>query len=1561
MSSSNYQYHWKKESVINLLCITILMILKQGYGQIDLSVSSVDWGQEQIYFNEEITFSIIIENNGLSVLDSDAQILLLFHRNEHTDTVALLCQDRIEPGSNTQIGNQWTALPEYDQITVVIDPKNEIIESNEQNNSHTTNFTVLHIDYNIVSIEKFPQVQINYRPQQLRLWVINRGNMSCVENSLVEFFVNDSSIGTQRMGPCDSGDSVSVTFDWVARPGKHEFRASCDIENELLESDETNNTFIENYTSFKTDLTFGRIIAVPLNPNDGEMVTFYAEIINDGQGGDTTNYSVAMLINGEADTNRIINDINLGQRKIPFHNADFENGNTVNWGRSGYNCNIDVVDKGIGTIYGPFDSNKYLKMAEARFAHNSSFLTSWLFDITDTIICFDAAGFCSKEVRLNIIGSDDYKRVFPNRSYWQSFVWDVRDYIGETAQIQLEISPCGLGRLSQIKFDNLRAEFDSTKRFVTDVTSWRWRALGGVHRVFALLDINNEVDETNEHNQVSDTILLSVAQPDYTIERLDIDTSNIALGRAIPITLVVSNIGMGISSQYAALALIVNETDTLYQSFSRLDSQSQRNFTFQWYAKPGTFRFSAIADVNNSVAESDEDNNRIEATHTVSLPYPDFSIHSLVVPPDWVNGNYQQLSFTLQNNSTIESIAPELKVYFNDSLIVHNFSVNAQPGESRTYSFTSPSAANPYTIRLVCDEDNEIIESDESNNSISKTIIPSLPDLRFDRITWIPENPRPGDEITLYLPIVNVDRGGSNKDYSVLLQGSNLQSEDTLISSSVGPGLRSAPFINAGFEDNSTTNWNISEVNTIVSLKKRPGAPFDSVYASLNQEISSYQSSSMLSNQFLITDSIVCIDVFVEDSAATNIYLHIQDMNPSMKIRNLRENEWSTCVFSTANYIGDSASIGIYSRYKKEVRFDNLRMERYINSQHVCAVYSYSWVAASGQQVFTATVDAEHAVHESNEANNTAELIIPEFTINTPSKDTLLYAETSFTINWESTNAIRNVAIDYSIDSGASWTELVHNTSNDGFYEWRVPKVESDKCLLKIKDIYFPHLSFDIIDSVFTITIPIEIPHIISQPVSQFYTVGDQCTLSVNARGENLHYQWLRDGIAIENADSNFYLTPALTKSDDNAYFQCRIENIAGSVLSTKAVIQFREKTGNIVVSGLSDSTRVYLGATNSWIGNYLFSGNDTIKDIQAGLNYMAIESDLLQSELIPVNVIEDSITTISPTLNDVVPLVFGDIVSYLSKDNIQMQVNDMVSAVFEDFDADMDFDLLAGFWNGNIIVYTNTENLFQESQTIHLDKSSLVCFRYGDFNTDNYNDILAGFQDGTLALYSNNKDGQYIYEGDLLTAPGTLYSFDINNFDTDSLPEILLGLENGTVYKSKFTETLWNIEPVYIENQVPIMQSENVLVSSMDVTGDGKNDIICGGEGDSLAVYSGSNSSTFVYEGFLSFNGKPFAVSSISNIFAQKPMPGNLPIVHFITVDGFLWNAKAKIKGDFNDDGIINLIDFGLFVDAWRLTEKDEGWNSVINIDVTPRNELQVINLVDFSMFVELWQNSIK
>lgn len=63
-----------------------------------------------------------------------------------------------------------------------------------------------------------------------------------------------------------------------------------------------------------------------------------------------------------------------------------------------------------------------------------------------------------------------------------------------------------------------------------------------------------------------------------------------------------------------------------------------------------------------------------------------------------------------------------------------------------------------------------------------------------------------------------------------------------------------------------------------------------------------------------------------------------------------------------------------------------------------------------------------------------------------------LLAGSSQPITWYSVGLVNGVQIEISSDGGASWSTIADNTPDDGLYDWTVPMLSSDNCLIRLTD-----------------------------------------------------------------------------------------------------------------------------------------------------------------------------------------------------------------------------------------------------------------------------------------------------------------------------------------------------------------------------------------------------------------------------------------------------------------------------------------------------------------------------
>jgi hypothetical protein len=93
--------------------------------------------------------------------------------------------------------------------------------------------------------------------------------------------------------------------------------------------------------------------------------------------------------------------------------------------------------------------------------------------------------------------------------------------------------------------------------------------------------------------------------------------------------------------------------------------------------------------------------------------------------------------------------------------------------------------------------------------------------------------------------------------------------------------------------------------------------------------------------------------------------------------------------------------------------------------------------------------------------------LVPPLGVTSPNGGEDLDTNTTHVITWEPGVGNVSVRIDFSVDNGTNWEEIVASTDNDGSYAWDVPCDLSDMCLVRISGL--DDYSFDESDAVFSI------------------------------------------------------------------------------------------------------------------------------------------------------------------------------------------------------------------------------------------------------------------------------------------------------------------------------------------------------------------------------------------------------------------------------------------------------------------------------------------------------------
>ncbi|MFA5319922.1 MAG: DUF2341 domain-containing protein, partial [Candidatus Omnitrophota bacterium] len=111
----------------------------------------------------------------------------------------------------------------------------------------------------------------------------------------------------------------------------------------------------------------------------------------------------------------------------------------------------------------------------------------------------------------------------------------------------------------------------------------------------------------------------------------------------------------------------------------------------------------------------------------------------------------------------------------------------------------------------------------------------------------------------------------------------------------------------------------------------------------------------------------------------------------------------------------------------------------------------------------------------SGVSKNNNSIVAPSFTLTSPNGGQLWVVGLEYPITWTSVgdhNSISsNLVLQYSVDKGSTWKNIVTGLSNEGTYIWHIPNDISDNCMVKVYDYARPETK-DSSDAVFMIAAP---------------------------------------------------------------------------------------------------------------------------------------------------------------------------------------------------------------------------------------------------------------------------------------------------------------------------------------------------------------------------------------------------------------------------------------------------------------------------------------------------------
>lgn len=282
----------------------------------------------------------------------------------------------------------------------------------------------------------------------------------------------------------------------------------------------------------------------------------------------------------------------------------------------------------------------------------------------------------------------------------------------------------------------------------------------------AVADVDDDVQELDENNNEDSYVLMinNPPLPDLVIQSLSHLPANPTTVDPVTLMAVVANEGTTASASCILTFKVGGETFPKRFNIPPLDPGTTHTVTRVYtFTAPYAFLIKAVVDADDEIMELDEENNEESCLlHVEQAIRPDLVIHSMTHTPETpTTTETVTLKTSVSNEGTTDSEACLLTIRSHYLDIDETHTVPPlDMGTSHTFiSQVMFSRTVNHRVTATVDPDDTIPELFEDNNSMQifiNVVLPPLPDLTVEELTFVPDSPLTSSTVTLSATVRNI-------------------------------------------------------------------------------------------------------------------------------------------------------------------------------------------------------------------------------------------------------------------------------------------------------------------------------------------------------------------------------------------------------------------------------------------------------------------------------------------------------------------------------------------------------------------------------------------------------------------------------------------------------------------------------------------------------------------------------------------------------------------------------------------------------------------------------------
>ena len=251
----------------------------------------------------------------------------------------------------------------------------------------------------------------------------------------------------------------------------------------------------------------------------------------------------------------------------------------------------------------------------------------------------------------------------------------------------------------------------------------------------------------------------AAGSPDLIVDSITWSPDPQEIGGQTAFTVAIKNQGDA-SADSSRIAFFVDDDYSDYATIAAIAPGKTLSYTFSWRARGGEHIVKAIADSDDSVAESNENNN--EKSYAFSVLAPDLVVDSITWSPDKPSVG-QQMTFivTVKNTGNKRAGLSWVDFLIDGASRGQREGQALEPGANYTVSYPWTAQPGQHILQGTADVLGQVTESNENNNDLTKIYCTTPPDLTISSITYTPATRTETSNITMTVAVKNQGQGAS--------------------------------------------------------------------------------------------------------------------------------------------------------------------------------------------------------------------------------------------------------------------------------------------------------------------------------------------------------------------------------------------------------------------------------------------------------------------------------------------------------------------------------------------------------------------------------------------------------------------------------------------------------------------------------------------------------------------------------------------------------------------------------------------------------------------------------